>query len=376
MDFYTLSATFLPDKPVDAFASAIWTERYTEAGDVQIVTSATMENIDLLAEGTFLALMGSKEIMLLDTQSIEKNQLTVTGKTILKFLDERWIWFPNPTVGQDPIITDYTDATRSPAAFLADVVYKMVINPVAMTGTYLNANLDWVNDKIPGLVLGPVDTSAAAKRMAISPGPLYTGIQALAASELVGISLYLDSADPVTGFVLKFKTYLGEDHTIDGAYPLVRLSPNMDTLTDLKELRSIADWKNVAYVYYKNKITTHYEDPTAPVPEGMDRRILVVDAAGTPTTFTPGDSYVSPAEEAAFREQNARDALANHNYIHAVDGQTSPINEYQYGADYGLGDIIELEGITGSISKARVTEFIRSQDGTGEKQYPTISVIS
>jgi hypothetical protein len=41
-----------------------------------------------------------------------------------------------------------------------------------------------------------------------------------------------------------------------------------------------------------------------------------------------------------------------------------------------MGDIIELESLTGIVSKARVTEYIRSEDHNGEKEYPTISVIS
>lgn len=376
MDLYTLTSTFIADKTVERFVSAIWTERYSAAGDVQIITSATPENIAILAEGTFLAKRGTKEVMLLDTQQIDGMKLTVTGSTILKFLNERWVWFPNPTVGATPIITDYTDATKSPAAFLADVVYKMVINPATLAGTYAAVNLTWAADKIAALTLGAVDTSVAAKRMTVSPGQLYDQIQPLAEAETVGISLYLDSADPVAGYALKFTAYLGKDRTRDGAFPLVRLSPNMDTLTDVKEIRSIANWKNVAYVFYKNVISEHYADPSAPPPTGLNRRVLVVDAVGAPTTFTPGDNYVSPAEEAAFRAQNARDALANYNYIHAVDGQTSPINDYKYGTDYGLGDIIELESITRAISKARVTEYIQSQDNTGEKAYPTISVLS
>jgi hypothetical protein len=43
--------------------------------------------------------------------------------------------------------------------------------------------------------------------------------------------------------------------------------------------------------------------------------------------------------------------------------------------DYGLGDVIELEGYTGIYSKARITEHIRSQDQYGEQEYPTLAVL-
>jgi hypothetical protein len=114
----------------------------------------------------------------------------------------------------------------------------------------------------------------------------------------------------------------------------------------------------------------------------------VTDAAGEPVghkitqesygsfrnTYT--QTVVDANDITAFRIQNAKDALANHNYIRAIDGQSSPTSDYKFGVHYGLGDIIELEGLTGLISKARVTEYIRSQDKTGEKEYPTISVLS
>jgi hypothetical protein len=72
VDLYTLSDTFLAKDPVDQFVSAIWNERYSAAADVQLVVAATGENLSLLADGTFLGLRGSKEVMQIQTQSIEK----------------------------------------------------------------------------------------------------------------------------------------------------------------------------------------------------------------------------------------------------------------------------------------------------------------
>jgi hypothetical protein len=207
----------------------------------------------------------------------------------------------------------------------------------------------------------------------------------LAKQYQVGISLYLESASPVTGYSLKFKTYQGVDRTSDGVVPLVRLVPGLDDISDIKEIRSNAMFKNVVYVYYQGVMTKHLLNPLEPEPEGLDRRVLIVDAEGAPTatgTYAQnwrwgnyGVKIVTPGDITAFREQNAKDAFANHNYIRAIDGQTSPVTDYKFGSDYGLGDLIELEGLTGAISKARITEYIRSQDNKGERSYPTISVV-
>jgi Siphovirus ReqiPepy6 Gp37-like protein len=394
VDLYTLSPTFLAQDNIDQFVSAIWTERYSTAGDVQLVVPATGENLEKLADGTFLGLRGSKEVMQIETQSIEKGLMTVVGNTLDEFLNQRAVWFKNPDypgASADKIV-DYTDATKTPGAFIADVVDKMTIHtaniPSGTGSDYTKTNLNWPFEVIPFLTLGPVDNTGDVKRITIPIGPLYDGISKIATDEGVGISLYLESADPVTGYSLKFTTYRGIDHSTGGAGELVRLVPELDSISDLKELRSIQQFKNVVYVYYQGEISKHLADPTAPEPEGFDRRVLVTDAEGEPVghkVTSPGyggfgGSYtqivVGPDDLAAFREQNAKDALANHNYIRAIDGQSSPASDYKFGEHYGLGDVIELEGLTGLISKARVTEYIRSQDQTGIKEYPTISVIS
>lgn len=370
-----MNTNFVADEVVDEFVSVIWTERYSAAGDFQLVTHATTEWITRLAPGTFLGLLGSKEVMIVENHLIEGKLLTVTGRTLIAFLNERWAWFRNPSYTSDvsTFIVDYA-ADAKPGQFLADVVNLSVINPVAFTTPVNTANLDWLNEKIPGLVLGAVDTSGTVRRLSITTGPLYDAIQPVAEQNRVGISLYLDSAT-LAGYVLKFTTYQGVDRTSGQTVnPLIRLSPDLDTLSNVKELASIQGYKNVAYVYYKGTITTHYADPLAPVPEGFARRVLVVDAAGEPSTYN-NDSYVTPAQMTAFRDQVAKDALANHNYVHAVDGQTSPIDEHIYGLDYFMGDILELENFTGTLAKAQITEYIRSQDASGEKAYPTISVV-
>ncbi len=397
MDFYTLTDQFLSDQPVDEYVSAIWTERYWSKGDVQLVMDASPENMAKMADGTFLALRGTKEIMELQTQSIENGLLTVVGETLPGFLNNRIAWFKNPDYDppdQMEKVVDYTlplegeEPVLTIGEFLAHVVDKMVINPVPMTGADFvpEANLDWDFEIIPNLELGDIDLGGDPERYTFPIGPMYKGIETLAQQEGLGFTLYLDHADITTGYVLKFKTYRGADRTTGGTHPLVRLSPDMDSLSGLKEVRSRANFKNVVYVWYKGELSIHYADPAAPKPEGFERRVLVVDAEGEPVgrkvTGPSGiygggwSKYVVGTEEiAAFREQNAKDALANYNYIQAIDGETSPNSDYVYGVDYGLGDLIELEGVTGAISKARITEYIRSEDKTGERAYPTISVI-
>lgn len=388
MDLYTLTENFLADEPVENYNSAIWTERYSTAGDFQIVAPATDEVIALLAPGKFLGQRGTKEVMIIETATIEEKLVTVVGKSLVNFLNQRFLWAKNPASATvDERIADPTDTTRTPGEFISNLVYISVINTTAFATGWIDANLDWANEEIAYLTLGAVDASGADERLTAPTGPLYDAIAYVSEAEKVGISLYLDSADPIAGYSLKFKTYRGVDHTTGGAGALVRLTPEMDTLSGVKEVRSLQEFKNVVYVYYQGEISTHYADGVVGIPVGFDRRVLITDAVGAPVghkvtapgSWSQGGGYsytvIGVDDITAFREQNAKDALANHNYIFAIDGETSPISDFKYGVDYGLGDLIELEGYGGSLSKARVIEYIRAQDNVGEKEYPTISVV-
>lgn len=380
MDLFTMTPTFLGNNIIDEFVSAIWTERYSSAGDVRLVVPATSDLIAGLSPGTFLGLRGTKEVMVVDTQDIKDKLMTVTGSSLITFLNQRFVWTANPmSAAEDQRVVDYVE-TNTPGEVIASIVNKMVIDPatyaaVAFAGTWDPANLDWGFEDIEFLELGPVDTTGDEERFTIPIGPLYDAIAKIAADSKVGVSLYLDSASPISGYVLKFTTYRGTDRTSDQEInPLVRLQPELDSLTDVKEINSDRLFKNVAYVYYKGEISKHLAEPDLPEPEGLFRRTIVVNAEGEPSTYRPGYALTAP-EIAAFRDKTAQTAFANNNYIRAIDGQTSPINEYRFGVDYGLGDTIELEGLTGAISKAQVTEYIRSKDENGEREYPTITAL-
>jgi hypothetical protein len=73
--------------------------------------------------------------------------------------------------------------------------------------------------------------------------------------------------------------------------------------------------------------------------------------------------------------QRAKDALANNNYIRIIDGEVIQTSAVKYKQNYLMGDLVTLKGAEGSRQTARVVEYIYSEDATGEKEYPTITVV-
>lgn len=373
MDIYTLSSEFLPNRRINQFTSAIWTERYFTAGDCEIVVGATKENLDLLKPGTWLWKRGSMEVMQIQTVSIEDGLLTAKGESALAFLKERWAWFASPAYdGSNERVSELRTDTLTAGELISHAVDVTVISATNFGTYWAPATLNFDAEKIPGLILGPVDTNGSVEQFAIALGALYESIQSLARDEGVGLKLYLASSSYDSGFVFKFATYRGKNRTSEqSAHTVVRLTPKMDALNDVSEIRSIDQYKNVVYVNYKTEVSVHYIRGMDP-PTGFNRRTIVVDAP---------DVFFDPAlpdyadKVAAFRTQVAQNTFANAVYIQAVDGKVSSKIPYTYGVDYGLGDVIELQGYTDAFSKARIVEYIHSKDQYGEQEYPTLSVL-
>lgn len=369
MDLYTLTSGFMRRNVIDRFSSVIWTERYNAPGDVTLTVDPTPEMINELAEGTCLASEGTDEVMLIETQSIGDNgQLVLTGNSLLGFLNQRALFssvaYPERSYPLSGFSAGYT---------LALIVNNMVIDPLDIGQIGDEKNI------IANLTLGTYDTTGPSIDVNLPFGPLLDVIKPVAETYAIGMSLYLESADE-SGYSLKFTTYKGIDRTSDqDVNEIVRFSPVLDSLTAITELRSIAGYKNIAYAFHPGfpdmspvgpRIV--YADIYADTTRDFDRRILMVTA----DNITKEMIIDTPALVIAILNQVALDALANNNYVRVIDGEVVPQDNLEYGIHYMLGDVVELQGHSGLVQKARITEYIRSQDASGERAYPTVSVVT
>lgn len=359
MDLYVLDANFWPVEVVEDFDSAIWTERFLKAGDVELVVPLTQENLERFPQGTFLGLTGSKEVMFLDTFERENGRLKIKGNTLDKFLDERVVRASSNAADR------YWEVGGTAGGVMMLIVRNFVIAGGGFTGGPI------LHQVIPGLMEGPLDGTGPTLTVAVPYGPIYTALADIAETYKVGFSLQLSG---IPGTPLLFTTYTGVDRTAD-----VEFSDEAGSLGNVKELYSNANHKNVAYAWSPtadpslgSPVGVVYEPGFPPDLEGFSRRILHVLVED----ITEDNFSGTPAALENLLGQRARNALANNNYIKVVDGEVLPNNPYTFGVDYNLGDLVQLRSSTSGLTQTvRVDEFIRTQDKTGERAYPTISVV-
>ena len=377
MNIYTLNRKFLRQDIIDGFNSVIWTERYYGDSEVELVVPATTAMIQKLVPGTFLALDGSDEVMILETYNIEAGNLKVTGLSLLPWLNNRFIRTSPKHDDQ------YWYISGMPPG---QVLWYIVNNMCVAGSPYLNGTINTgiVNPQqlaIPGLILKDFDKAGGNISVGVPYGPIYDALREIATTYEVGMQITLDSASD-TAYTLAFRTYRGLDRTSGQTlYPPVRFSPQLDSLTDIKELQSIAALKTLVYAFASNNPVDANDVPLATTPgvsalsgtqyTGFDLRALLVFSSDITTDMVGG----SAANLLAVLNSRAKDELNNNRFEKAVDGEIVPANQFRYGVHYNLGDVIEVQGNSEIISTSRVTEYIRSQDEAGERAYPTVAML-
>ena len=257
---------------------------------------------------------------------------------------------------------------------LAQLMYSIVITT---NGT---EQVGGVKNAIPNLSLYiPYDDTGPNVNLTIPLGPVLDGIKPILEQYGIGMTIFLNSADG-SGYTLKVKIYKGLDRTSSQSVnKIVRFSPAFDSLTNIKELHSIAGLKNVVYTFPPvfSKTTPKLGPGFACLAPGdtdlgFNRRVMVIIVDEITEDMVLDDqSGVN-----TLLDVKAQNALANNTFTKIVDGEVVPQNDFVYGTDYNLGDIIELQGYSNLVQNARITEYIRSQDAAGERAYPTVSVIA
>lgn len=367
MELYTLGETFLRESVVDEYTSLIWTERYSKNGEFQLILPATQQRIIDLAEGQFVGLRDSDEPMQIQTQSIDNGLMTVNGVTVEPFFNERWI-----LTSTDPDVNEWK-LRDHPGKILGKIVEETVVSG----GDYLSPGykIGGVLNEMPYLVMGNTTASGDIVNATIPFGPMYDAMLPIAETYKIGMKVFLSRADPF-GYEFTFTTWVGEDRTSTQLVNnLIRFSTGQDSLSNGKELHSIAGYKTVAYVFPPSwspatAVQVVYAPGVDPAAVGFNRRVLVLEASDISSDeVTGGVTLIS------LMQQKGKDALANNNFIKVFDGEVIPQPNYAYGTDYYLGDIIELVDQSEAPQRAMITEYIRSKDATGESAYPTVSVV-
>lgn len=376
MELYTLDRGFRQIETIDKFDSVIWTERYFGDGDFEINVEQSSYMMSTLLKGQLIMCNDSDIPMILEDRQIKDGRMKVTGIELTKWFNNRWF-----RRGEQHAVKEWVYETYTPGALISELVrvYCIAIGsletqiPLALLAKLV----------IPGLVQGTIDNTGSVIKASVPFGPLYDAIRSIAATYGVGMKTKLDFAT-ASSYQISFNTYKGVDRTsAQSSRPVIQFSKDMDSLTDITDLESISDYKNLIFTYAGNAPESYWID--------MGDEPGIADLTGSASGFDVKStidffddfvyedkdnvSIMTPTKLLELLAQKAQLAISSHKSIALVDGEVVQTGQINYKDDYTLGDTVELKGNTGALQNARVTEYIRSQDKAGERAYPTLELI-
>jgi hypothetical protein len=360
MELLTLDSDYQPAELVERYASLLWTERYSTTGDFQLVTTDVERMLKLLPLESCVTVRDSTVPMVVEVHKLQKGKdgapkLTVTGRSFDSVLERRAaVKFETPSGARVEWIE--TRAKASDAAYQAiRQTIGDVYRPPLLTQLPMNSVNDMLSMVDLPLPADYEDAPATTYTYEVKPGNLYSVAMELLSTNHHG----LKAVRPVPGQnKIALEIYNGADLT-----NLVVFDARFDQFEDSTYLLSYAGSGNWAYVSSKTGSQTVNKTQAAE-PTDLARRVLYVDVS----------SDESADSEDARRTRGLIE-LYNYNVTAMFDGKLADQLIDGFNKDYFLGDIIRLDGEYGLSENVRVSEFIRSDDNTGSKAYPTFEVV-
>ena len=352
MEVYILNDNFEMLHLVDSFTSFIWTDRYNKAGDFEIYMPTSSENLDKFTPNYYIWDKDSEHLMIIEDiktkADVESgNNLTVTGRSLESILDRRVIWnkteFTNNASLQDAfeqLIEENIIGTHNGSAIAGFVQERKISNFIfekstdtAITSLTLEAQYNGEN--------------------------LYDVITKVCEEKKIGFKITLNDSNQ---FV--FKLYVGVDRSYSqSTNPYVVFSPNFENIINSEYTESLSTYKNVALVVGEGDDPKKVSSGDTTV-TGLNRREIYLQDSNLKAENTD-DQY----------KEKGIEELKNYKIDKIFEGEVETSGIFKYQRDYFIGDILELEDEYGRQSRTRVVEFIRNQDDSGYKAYPSFEVV-
>lgn len=379
MDLIITDTSFNTIAVIDEYESLLWTDRYNKAGDFELYLSAHSPYMAFLQKDNYCFIEDSEYVMIIEgieirTDSEAGDRAVITGRSLESILDRRIVWSQ----------TTFTNKS------LRHIVNKLITKNVINTGS---------NDRnIPNFRLGSsfttkdnpiIDDSTNEDISDIdvqyTGDNVYSVITEICDAFNVGFKITLEDVEN-EGVILKnqfvFELYTGADRTYDQSdNPYVMFSHRFDNIINSDYLESNKTLKNVTLILGegegKNRKKQTY--PASNAPSGLTRREFFTDARDISSEYTDEEGVEHTLTTNQYNKalrQRGKEKLTENRMTKAFDGEVESTVLFKYGRDFFMGDIIQIENDFGIAGKARITEYIRSQDKNGISLYPTFTAIN
>lgn len=334
MDIYVYdeSLTFIDD--VDMAASVIVAHKYNDCGDFEIYISAKLCDFSVLRIGNYIQyqeFFGIIENFELTTSEENGDYVTITGRHVESLLDRR-------------IVAQQTIYNGTVENYIRKLIDENCINPKDSAR------------KMPYIQLGKAKGYTEGITIQCTYDNLLDHIGEVCKSYGIGFTMVFDEMDKH----LEFELFKGEDRTLTQSKNMAIIFSNeYNNLLSSNYVYQTSLHKNVAVVAGEGE---GLERKIAYVGghKGLERREIYVDAREISTN----NGTVTNAEYDKQLKEKGAVTLSDYEIEQTFEGIIVQ-NQYVYGIDYFIGDIVEIVNEYNIHGQARITEVDVVEDLNG-----------
>lgn len=352
MNLFILNTDLDAIRVMDTYESFIWADRYYTYGDFEIYTPMMDDILTYIKQDYYLQNPNSEHVMIIEKLQIssdveEGNHLQVTGRSLESILDRRVVWKQKTISGnlQNAIKTllnenviSPSDSNRQISNFIFEASTDTAITSLTIEAQYTGDNL-------------------------------YDVISGICSERGIGFKVTLNSDKQ---FV--FKLYAGSDRSYaQTENPYVIFSPNFENIINSNYIESKSALKTITLVGGEGEGSSR-RYTTVGSGSGLDRREMFTDARDI-SSEVDGET-ISDSQYISQLQQRGKEDLAENIEVVSFEGEVESSQMFVYGEDFFIGDIVQVANEYGHETKARVLEFVTSEDEEGTSTYPTFSTIS
>ncbi len=347
MDIRLLDKSFQVTRIIDVYSSVIWTDRYYECGDFELMMPLGLYKSPPKV-GTYLTCPKSDRVMMVESVQIDRScdngtEIKLSGRSLEAILDRR-------------VIYEYLYFIGGLEDYIKRLLNNAIISPSAAYRRILNFKFE--NSEIEGI-------SALTLEAQHQGQSLYTVVCELCKSFGVGWRIRLEDGKFV------FSLYIGEDKS-----DRLIFSESMDTMSSVQFLESDVNYRNAALVLGEEKDNKQrvYTDvsTSASLAAGLSRREIVVESSARSSSVDDSGKTVtlSDAEYQKVLKNAGLSELAEYQVTKTANGE---INSSSTSGK--LGDLVTINPGFGESSIARISEITHSYDSRGYTRLPSFEVL-
>lgn len=345
-----LGANFNPIYTLETIKSVVWTDRYSEAGDFELIIPITIGlNVDILVRDINLLITNvSDRVMIVEEVSITTDvdsvdEIKITGRSMEVLLERRVVLKHTVCKGkmQDEIAKLFNDHIINPTDTKRKIPNFIFKKSSLFDITNLNIDTQYLGEN------------------------LYTIVSDICAEHQLGFKLILNAESQ-----FEFSFYKGVDRSYNQTLiESVLFSSQLNNLLNSTYIRNITKECNVAIVGGEGegasrKLLTVLRDVDH---SGWGRKEHFVDAYSVSSDASSGT--ISPED---YNKQLKTEALKyfKENRINSnFDASIDVSNQAGIG-NYYVGDIVDIENEFQMFGTVRISEITHSQEIDGYTKYP------